>query len=242
MIISNLTAVRNNTVRNGKLMEDAMALQQLLKLFGNESFLPLTRWSVSPREMLHVCNEITINNRESIVEFGAGFSTICMAQLIKITGSRARLVSVENDPVWCAEVNKILSLHNLSGYVTLIHVPITDVRPEIAAQGQTKWYDAAILTEALSSVKPIDLVLVDAPFSGTSVNARYSALPFLSDKLSGSVAVFLDDTYRESEMAMATAWSRDFNLELFTNGRYCYLTRGEKYLSEPFGLKHFIFK
>src|ERR1041384_8054779 len=91
-----------------QLQEDNMAMSQLLKMFSHNLFLPITSWSISPKEVLHICNDIAINNRKQIVEFGSGFSTICIAQLLKINGKPVDFVSIENNAEWASELKLIL--------------------------------------------------------------------------------------------------------------------------------------
>ena len=87
-----VTIIRNLESKaelNYNYSQDQMAYNQLLKMFDNNVFIPITNWSISPNEVLHICNDIVINKKTNIIEFGSGFSTICIAQLLKINNIEA---------------------------------------------------------------------------------------------------------------------------------------------------------
>lgn len=214
--------------------EDDMALSQLLKMFDNGIFIPLTGWSISPREVLHICNDIAINDRKSIVEFGSGFSTICIARLLKITGRRASFISVENNADWAAEFESILKKMELDSYVRIVQAPIGDLPAEFALRGQAKWYDVNVLSSVFSGLESVDQVIVDGPYGQTTPFARYSAVPFLKNKLSGRYGIFLDDSQRKDESIIASEWSRILKGRSKSYTRYTYFTNDTAFDVTPF--------
>lgn len=206
------------------LQGDHLALTQLLKMFPEQVFLPLTSWSISPREVLHICNDIFINKRKNIVEFGSGFSTICVAQLLKINNIKASFVSVENDEVWANDLRNLLERLKLQDFVTIKTAPISDITEEFAKDSQQKWYDVDVLNEAFDSIDAVDLVIVDGPFGGTTKYARFSAVPYLKSKLSENYAIFLDDSGRVEEKEIANDWKNILNAQVKDYTRYILLT------------------
>src|SRR5690554_4806588 len=56
---------------------------QLSRLFPESNFIPFTTWTISPSVILHILNDIVINNRSNIIEFGSGASTLYIAKLIQ---------------------------------------------------------------------------------------------------------------------------------------------------------------
>ena len=148
----------NNKIRNiDSNVDDSMSLQLLLKMFSEQSFLPLTSWSISPKEVLHICNEIVVNKRNCIVEFGSGFSTVCIAQLLKINNIEAKFYSVESDIEWINSLKKILKSNDSEGYVEFLYSPINNISSKYALKNQEKWYDVESL-QRLSCEKNIDLI------------------------------------------------------------------------------------
>lgn len=239
-----INKIRNKTkeielrlAANQQMQEDHMALSQLLKMFDGTLFLPLTSWSISPSEVVHICNDIVINKREQIVEFGAGFSTICIAQLLKISHSKAIFISIENNPDWAAELNEILIRLELQDYVRIITAPITAVPKEFAKDAQEKWYDISIVQEAVSKMEAIDLVIVDGPYGGTTPYARYSAVPALKNRIAPKFAVFLDDANRDEEKNIANDWRSLLGSEMRNHVRYVCLTGKNDFNVAPYSVK-----
>jgi hypothetical protein len=239
-----LNKIKNKVKQNDQriedlhqLQEDQLALTQLFKMFPDGMFLPLTTWVVSPREIVHACNEIVINNRKTIVEFGSGFSTICIAQLLKLYGRQATFITVEENSAWAAELARILDSFGLRSYVTIVTAPVSDIKLPIGKAGQTKWYDTDLLSKAFQDISDIDLILVDGPTGAVSKHARYSAIPFLKDKLSKDFVIFADDTFRAEEKNMAMEWKDLLNTNWRTFKRYTYLYSGSSLDAEPYGVK-----
>ncbi|HEX9979485.1 MAG TPA: hypothetical protein VGB50_02845 [Flavobacterium sp.] len=218
-----------------QLMEDQLALTQLLKMFDDKVFFPLTAWSISPKEVLHICNDIIINDRKSIVEFGSGFSTICIANLLKIKNKHASFVSIENNQLWAAELTKILESEGLSNYVSIKVAPISDVPSKYAYEKQQKWYDHKLVDSAIDGNQNIDLVIVDGPYGRTTPYARYTAVPFLKEKLGSDYAIFLDDTARDHEKQIASEWHKLLGGQMYDHNRYTYLTNLRGFDVSPFG-------
>ncbi|HEX8563113.1 MAG TPA: hypothetical protein VF676_09065 [Flavobacterium sp.] len=221
-----------------QLQEDHLALTQLLKMFGDQTFLPLTSWSVSPREVLHICNDVVINKRKSIIEFGAGFSTICIAQLLKINNISASFVTVENHQEWANDMLNLLTRLGLRDYVKIIVAPITGVSSDIAKTGQQKWYNTRIISEHTKGIPTFDIVIVDGPFGGTTPFARYSAVPFLKSKLAADYAIFLDDSSRDEEKQIAADWLKLIGGKSKNHKRYVCLTSSSGFDVSPYGIKY----
>lgn len=202
-----------------RLQEDQLALVQLHKMFADGVFLPLTSWSISPREVLHICNEIIINDRKGIIEFGAGFSTICIAKLLQIAGKPTRFYSVESNAQWAAELSKILERMQLSNLVRIIVAPLAKTPPEFSLAEQF-WYDTNEIAGMLHADAKFDLIIVDGPHGATCKFARYPAIPFLKDRLADEYVIFLDDSSRAEEQKIASEWQALLGANLRDYNRY----------------------
>lgn len=221
-----------------QLQEDHLAMTQLLKMFPAEIFLPTTSWSVSPREVLHICNDIIINKRQSIIEFGAGFSTICIAQLLKINNLHISFVTVEDNENWANDIRNLLTRLGLHDYATVITAPLAGVSDNFAKNPQKTWYDTQLITAATDRISGFDLVIVDGPFGGSTPFARYSAVPFLKSKLSGDFAIFLDDSARADEKAIAADWLRIVGGKSKNHKRYICISSQSGFDVTPYGIKY----
>jgi hypothetical protein len=210
---------------------------QLKQLFTDTSFyLPLTTWSISPSTVMHVLNDIIINDRKCIVEFGSGASTFYIAKLLKSNKIQASFFSVESNLDWADKIKKQLDLLGLTNYVTIINASIQPVDISLALGEQKLWYDVNVLNEHLKTIIDFDLVLVDGPFGDLTPNSRYSAVPFLKDKLATNYSVFLDDVDREEEQAILEEWVKLLQCNEQKVERYAVLSSEAKFDSKPFQL------
>jgi phospholipid N-methyltransferase len=211
----------------------------LKQLFADTSFyLPLTEWSMSPSTIVHVLNDIMVNDRKCIVEFGAGASTFYIAKLLKTNNLNTVFFTVESDTDWADKIKKQLDLLGLASFVTIINASIQPIDKALALGEQKTWYDVDILNEYLKTIFDVDLVLVDGPFGKLSANARFSAIPYLKSKLSINYSIFLDDIHRKEEQNILEAWSDILNCSTERIERYAILSSETKFDSKPFQLKN----
>ncbi|WP_139374856.1 class I SAM-dependent methyltransferase [Salegentibacter holothuriorum] len=205
-------------------------------LFNEESFIPFSTWSISPNTILHILNDITINQRQNIIEFGAGASTFYIAKLIKVLKFNSVFFSVESDEKWAAEIQRQLELYQLENYVKIIYAPLNEIQPKLAYNEQKIWYDIKILDKYMHDIENVDLVVVDGPFGGSTPYARYSAIPFLRKKLTESYSIFLDDVNRSQEREIINQWSTSLNKKVKYFDRYAIITSETNFEATPFQL------
>lgn len=217
------------------MQRDNIAMTQLQKLFADGFFMPLTTWSIAPSEVLHICNDIEVNKRQSIIEFGAGFSTLCIAKVLEITGSKAHFYAVESDADWLASMQHNLQRHGLAERVVLVHAPVSEVSAAITLGGPQQWYSTAALDAALRTAPHFDLVVVDGPFGKIAPHARYPALPYLQKCLAKQFAIFLDDATRQQEQEIARHWETLLGIAPTDHKRYLHFANTKGFDAEPFG-------
>lgn len=210
---------------------------QISQLFKEDSFIPFSAWAISPSTILHVLNDITMNNRRNIIEFGSGASTFYIAKLLKILEINATFFSVESDKKWASELERQLKIYKLEDYVKIIYAPLDVVKDEILFKDQKVWYDFKILENELIEIKEFDLVLVDGPFGGSTPYARYSTIPFLELKLANNYSIFLDDINRIHEMEIVAEWKNKLNCDVQYVDRYAVLSNSQDFDVTPFQLE-----
>lgn len=88
------------------------------------TYIPFTSMSLRPYVLIYLLNEIIINNRKKIIEFGAGISTINLERIARNMGNGVKIVSVEENSEWFGLINDMLIKDNLSDYVTFFNVPL----------------------------------------------------------------------------------------------------------------------
>lgn len=215
---------------------------QLSQLFSEDSFIPFSAWSISPNTILHVLNDISINKRESIIEFGSGTSTFYIAKLLKVLKIDAVFYSIESDENWAREMQRLLGIYRLEQHVKIIYAPLKDTSKSLLYKGQKKWYSTNILHKKLEGTTHFDLVLVDGPFGGSTPYARYSAVPFLQEKLTSNCSIYLDDINRPHEKEIAKEWKSFLKSEISFIDRYALIKTEAHFDVTPFQLRSVIIK
>lgn len=210
---------------------------QISQLFKEESFIPFSAWAISPSTILHVLNDIIINKRKNIIEFGAGASTFFIAKLIKTLKCESTFYSIESDKNWACELERQLKIYNLEDYVTIIYAPLVKVSEALLFKDQKKWYDLEVLKNSLKSNTEFDLIIVDGPYGGSTPFARYSAVPFLIDNLGKNYSVFLDDINRTEERLIAVEWGQMLNCNFKYIERYAVFSTAQRFDVSPFQLE-----
>lgn len=165
-------------------------------------YLPWTASALRPAAMVQILNEIIINRRHSIVEFGSGISSIYIAKVLQQTGGH--LVSFDDDSEWLVLVRQLLRRYDLEDHVTLVEAPQKMSTRSLAGM---QWYDESVVDGALLG-KEIQMVIVDGPKAFRDCNklARYPAFPTVSGNLSKNCCIALDDINRQGEKQVIKRW------------------------------------
>lgn len=227
-----LAGIERAEYLTGRELEDIYALALLNPLLGNSPFIPFTGASLRPFCLAHIINDIVINRREHIIEFGSGMSTIVIGRLIKMNKLASTLISIEHNQAWVEVLNNLLIREDLHHCVKVAWVPLAT---SDQALGANKWYDTKILTGNLASAV-FDMVIVDGPpaWETGKGKARYPALPFIYDKLSERCSVYLDDAERAGEQEILALWQQKFPLRFtLTGNTLAFAYRGESFFTEP---------
>jgi hypothetical protein len=195
------------------------------------AFLPWTRAAMRPSTVVHILNDIFINDRRSIIEFGAGISTLYLAWAAK--QKQMRYLSIEENQGWAETIRAMLQDNGLKDYCELHWVPRED---EAEAGRSNRWYNKTEVRRLIGK-REFDLVVVDGPaaYQTGQEQARRPALDFLlPDHLFGRCAIFLDDAGREGERQIVSAWEATLGGRAMIDpvaGGHAYLSRGEHYFS-----------
>lgn len=219
-----------------KRSEEQLSYSQIAQLFKEDNFMPFSAWAISPSTIQHLLNDILLNKRESIVEFGSGVSTLFIAKLLKIQKVNASFFSFESDLNWVIELNRQLELYELHNHVQIVYAPLIPLKKDYLYRSQQSWYDIEKIEEALKEHAKIDLILVDGPFGGSTPYARYSAIPFLLSKIHNDFAVFIDDINRKEEREIALEWQKILHCEINFHNRYACLHSATNFDITPWKL------
>jgi hypothetical protein len=222
-----LIGILRSIIRSSRSIHDVSSLVQLRPLLKN--YIPFSSMAMSPAEIAKICNDVCINNRKKIVEFGSGASTVFIA---KIMPKDSLLYSVDHDEKWLAIVSGWLENEGLRDRVVMIHAPLEQMQ---VGTHHGKWYKRSVL-EASLPADSIDCLIVDGPPAGASGHeamVRYPAVPVLKSSLAPNCTIYLDDAVRKGEKRIAEIWGQElgitFRLRLDTGG-YAVAQRGEGYM------------
>lgn len=193
-----------------------------------KTYLPLSTFSLNSYCIAYILNDVIINNRKTIIEFGSGFSSIYLARLAQTNNIKLEIVSVDEDKAWLGLLNEILIKEKLEDQVKFILAPITSKDSEYT------WYDTKILNLACKD-KKFDMIVVDGPKVQNKdlICIREHALYFLKNNLESSFVVFLDDLYRIGENKIIKKWEKDFNIDFKIKNSIAIGYSGNHFISDP---------
>jgi 16S rRNA G966 N2-methylase RsmD len=180
-----------------------------LSVFKFKTYLPYSKSSLSYSSVSYLLNDVVINNRNKIIEFGGGISTIYLAKLAKTSKNSLKITTIDHDEKWIDILTNILKEEDLLEYVNIIHCPLEKSN---LSKESTKWYCESNIKKAIKGLK-FDLVIIDGPLAYTKEleMSRYPALIFINDYLNERNSVFLDDTHRKGEKKIIPLWEKQFN-------------------------------
>jgi hypothetical protein len=155
-------------------------------------------WSLYPAVIELLWRQLHQHRPRVIVECGAGASTLVMGQYLATNGVTDGVsVSIEQSAVYRREVEARLVQHQLERWCKVLHAPLS------AAESYE--VDMADARAALGS-RAADFLFIDGP-SGRP-GCRVWTLPALAPLCRPGARWFLDDAFRDGEMAALQAWSR----------------------------------
>lgn len=215
------------------IIADIYALNLLQPLIQGYPFLPFTGSSFRPFCLAHIINDITINGRKNIIEFGSGVSTVLIGRLIKKNNLKATILSIDHDENWLKVLTALISNEGLDSIVTLVHAPLA---ANALALDNNFWYDLEVLSK-MTKNGFYDMMIVDGPpaWEISKAKSRYPALSFIIKNLSPNFSIYLDDANREGELFILKTWEKEARIKFkITGGTLAFSYSGLSFYTEPF--------
>jgi predicted O-methyltransferase YrrM len=231
-LISYLNYIAKGVNKNERRTEDLYSLGLLQPLLLGYPYLSFTDFAMRPFCLNHIINDISINSRESIIEFGAGISTIVIARLIKKNNLNSRIISVEHVEEWAKVINENLVKENLNDVASVFYAPL---KPCDLSLDQNLWYDLDLLDKKLKGQR-FDMVIIDGPpaWEASKTRARYPAVPYIIDKLKEKFSIYLDDVNRKGEQDTVERWIKQYGMQFRVTGTsLAYYYREKAFSTEP---------
>jgi predicted O-methyltransferase YrrM len=154
-------------------------------------------WKADLGLLFWIVDHIDRARPASVVELGAGATTLVMARAMQVAGYHGRIVSFDQHEDFVAATRTWLADHGLS--VDLRHAPI--VSPTL--KWRDLWYDLDGVPET------IDLLVIDGPPWTIRPSVRAEAERLFSRVPIGGTVV-LDDAARPGERLVARRWRRNW--------------------------------
>lgn len=194
---------RHENAQGLRATYDSVALARFARYARPE--IPWTTSAVAPRALAVLANEVIIHRRRNVLECGCGISTLVLGELLEPIGGR--ITTIDDDENWLAIVRD-MTAH--LGNVDFIHAPLR----EQALDRQTyEWYDRSAIYRAVEKMR-FDMVFVDGPKAKEKPFARYPARAMLEPLLAEDFVLFLDDSERDAEKAIAEQWANEGGMSL----------------------------
>lgn len=152
----------------------------------------LGSWKADVGLLNLLADHILDHKPETVVELGAGASSLVMARALQMNGG-GNLVSFDQHADFVAATRQWLRDNGLES--DLRHAPLTDA----PAGWPGRWYDLSALPDT------IDLLVIDGPPWTIHPYVRGSA-EVLFDRISVGGTVMLDDAARPGERIVARRW------------------------------------
>ena len=184
----------------------AAAVQIQGALQGLPVVRPMPGWALSSDAIVQILCDLQERDAPSLVEFGAGQSTVILAAWFRAHG-RGRFVSFEHDPAHADAIRRQLEAARLAPHVDLQVVPLAE-RAAVDGLPACKSY---ALPDTMAG---FDVGLVDGPSYFFGESTRYHPLTWALDRLNPGGAAYLDDTIRPQERRLLEALARRADVDI----------------------------
>ncbi len=216
-LLQKVYEIEQSAKNTARIAQNNYALGLLQPLINGYPLLPFTGASLCPFCLAHIINDIVINRRKNIIEFGAGLSTIMIARLIKKNNLNTTILSIENNEEWAISLTEIIQCEGTNDVAEVKYVPLTACK--LAVDGND-WYDVKTLKKYTKG-KKYDMAIIDGPTAwqpGKGM-ARYPAVPFISNQLADDFSIYLDDAIRAGEQKVIKTWEEEYGIKFNIAGK-----------------------
>ena len=159
--------------------------------------------SFHARQLTH---ELLLLKPRVILELGAGTSSVLVALSVKhLNYGHVKHIAIDHDARYLLLAQDLAQANGVADCIDFQLCPLAKRK----ADG-FEWYTG--VRELIADGTTIDILVVDGPpaTGKGQEKVREFALPELYDLLSPTCTIFLDDTNREGEASIATAWAERF--------------------------------
>ena len=209
---NDLIGLEISRTKNKNKIEDIYSYLLIQDLVKFPEYFATTTSSLRFHTLAVILNDIIINQRKSIIEFGSGVSTLAISNLIKKNNLKCSFVSIEDNKEWFDYISSFLSRNDLQKNVKIIYAPLES---SDLALGDNLWYSMQALNNGISKESKFSLAIIDGPAAWKPKIrlSRYPAIPYLINFLAEEFSIYLDDTNRKGEKEVFSLWHQKYNLK-----------------------------
>ena len=209
---NDLIGLEISRTKNKNKIEDIYSYLLIQDLVKFPEYFATTTSSLRFHTLAAILNDIIINQRKSIIEFGSGVSTLAISNLIKKNNLKCSFVSIEDNKEWFDYINSFLSRNDLQKDVKIIYAPLEN--NDLVLEDNL-WYSMQALNNGISKESKISLAIIDGPAAWKPKIrlSRYPAIPYLINFLAEEYSIYLDDTNRKGEKEVFSLWHQKYNLK-----------------------------
>ena len=153
-------------------------------------------WSLDRHSIALLWRELLKDRPATILEFGAGLSTLVLARYAVMQPGR-RVISIEQHLETKQRTEARLAAAGLAHSVTILHAPVT-------TEGKYQ-LDSEAVSESLAR-RRVNWVLIDGP--NGPPGCRVWTLPPVVGFCAPGARWFLDDAFRDGELRALETWTR----------------------------------
>lgn len=226
MFNKNKITSADNTVID--INKNILSLNCLSPLINGYPYLPYTASAIDYHSLHILMNDIIINNRVSIIEFGSGISTILIGRLCKLNNLKIKLYSIDDNEGWFFSMKQKIKDENLEDYINIIYSPLDSIS---LPNHSLKWYSTEVLDKELNG-KTFDMVITDGPMAYLKEieRSRFPALPYIKNKMRENYSIYLHDANRQGEQSIIRDWALILNQnEIIHTSKLAGFTIGSSY-------------
>jgi len=155
-------------------------------------------WPVSETMAQYLFRLILALKPRSVLEFGAGWSSIVIARALSRVNQGGRLTSLDNTDRFCgAPWKEVRTVPNVDPVLS-----ISDLRLRVGLEGLSYGYSA--IPQVAARRGPFDFLFIDAP---PGVYGRYGTVFSVKRHLATGAVIVLDDAARRDEIAAVKKWT-----------------------------------
>lgn len=164
----------------------------------------LGTWTIGADSIDLLRRFIEVERPRTVLEFGSGVSTVCLAFFMAELVPEGRLISIEQSEDELERTRQLVDQTPTHVPVHMLHAPL-EQRSTDGMSVSTYGIDPVDLRHVLDGAS-VDMVFIDGPAAESG--ARFATYPLVRELVRSGALVLMDDAFRDGELGAAQRWKR----------------------------------